>query len=117
MAFVGRTAVFCMFLAGCGQASASVLDSRDDLHCALAAHQIQLNLDNNATLLQRQGIHALRSWYYAKLPEKRLSESPAVLEAMKTDQGAVLRVARECLDRAELDKDYYRFSELVAKTM
>lgn len=106
-----------MMLAGCSQALASDLDSRDDLHCALAAHHIQLNFDSKATTLQRQGIHALRSWYYAKLPETRLAEGPTVVEAMRTDPAAILRVAGECLDRAKLDKDYYRFSEFAARRM
>ena len=116
MVLVAKALALCLVLAGCAQASADVLDSRDDLHCALAAHTLEMNTDGIATKLQRQGLFALRSWYYSKLPEGRLNESAAVVEAMKADPEGVLNLVEECADRAALDKDWEGYSRWLAQT-
>lgn len=104
-----------LMLAGCAQATASELDSRDDLHCAIAAHTVEMNMDGISTRLQRQGIFALRSWYYSKLPQERLSERPAVIEAMKADPDGMLSLVQKCVERAERDKDWDRYSKWVVQ--
>lgn len=73
-------------------------------------------MNGMSTRLQRQGMFALRSWYYSKLPEERLSESPAVIEAMKADPDGMLNLAQKCVERAERDKDWNRYSKRVIQT-
>ncbi|MEN7537707.1 hypothetical protein [Aurantiacibacter flavus] len=111
-----RTLALCLVLAGCAQTSADVLDSRDDLHCALAAHTLEMNTDGISTKPQRQALYVLRSWYYSKLPEERLNESAAVIEAMKADPEGLLNLVEECVDRAALDKDWEGYSRWLVQT-
>lgn len=111
----------CLLLTACGQANATRIDPKNDVHCSVLAFYFQgLAKHQGAPRKQQQATKGLHEWYAAKMRAtaaerfKDLAglerEISPLLEAVKADPKSMADKLGDCAKRAAADPGFDRFA-------
>ena len=111
----------CVFLGGCGAASAATVDPADDVHCSILAFYFH-GLANHQGVAgdQIEATRVLHEWYAARMrvvAADRWSDTAAyekevapLLERIKSDPQAMADEMLACTDRAIASAGFDEFA-------